>query len=114
MPSLMILSTPSLRLSTAIVCVDRISTASGVAKAGIIPSTPLNSLALIIEHLLSKLPGCFLKHADGSQSIHQRVVINSTEDLSTCTQGRDYESEFQKTERAGVLLKDADGVSLSV
>src|SRR5205823_7063000 len=50
-PSLMILSTPSLRLSTAMVWVARISTASGVAKAGIIPRTPLSSLAVIIGHL---------------------------------------------------------------
>src|SRR4029077_1750097 len=55
-PSLMILSTPSLRLSTATVCVARISTASVVAKAGIIPSTPFNSLALIIGHLLLNFP----------------------------------------------------------
>src|SRR4030095_1782942 len=83
-PSLMILSTPSLRLSIAMVCVARISTASVVAKAGIIPSTPFNSLALIISHLLSKFR-CFRGNSADLYVLFLRLVNRSAKVLSNKT-----------------------------
>src|SRR5258705_3994163 len=86
-PSLMILSTPSLRLSTAIVCVALMSAASGVAKAGIIPRTPFSSFALSMASLLVRYwivldirpkPKC------GRILFNYALVNRSPERLSNC------------------------------